>query len=87
MCIRDSPIIDAHHHFWDLSLNKNPWLNANKQIPFRYGDYASICKNFLISDYKETSKNHNIVKTVHMETEWDQNDPVGETKWLHKLFD
>ena len=22
-----------------------------------------------------------------METEWDQNDPVGETKWLHKLFD
>ena len=85
--MKDLPIIDAHHHFWDLSLNKNPWLNSKKQIPFRYGNYASICKNFLISDYKEISKNHNIVKTVHMETEWDQNDPVGETKWLHKLFD
>jgi len=85
--MNDLPIIDAHHHFWDLSLNKNPWLNSKKQIPFRYGNYASICKNFLISDYKKISKNHNIVKTVHMETEWDQNDPVGETKWLHKLFD
>ena len=81
------PIIDAHHHFWDLSLKKNPWLDANNQIPFRYGDYSSICKNFLISDYKEVSKKHNIVKTVHMETEWDASDPVGETKWLQQLFD
>lgn len=81
------PIIDSHHHFWDLTLNKNPWLNPDKQIPFRYGDYSSICKNFLISDYKKISKNHNVVKTIHMETEWDPTDPVGETKWLHKLYE
>ncbi len=85
--MKDIPIIDAHHHFWDLSLKKNPWLNPNKQIPFRYGNYKSICKNFLLSDYLEVSKNHNIVKTIHMETEWDPNDPVGETKWLHKLYE
>ena len=81
------PIIDAHHHFWDLSLNKNPWLNPSNQIPFRYGNYESICKDFLIEDYKRVSKKHNVVKTVHMETEWDPKDPVGETKWLQKLFD
>ena len=81
------PIIDAHHHFWNLSLNKNPWLNPSNQIPFRYGNYESICKNFLIEDYKRVSKNHNVVKTVHMETEWDPQDPIGETKWLQKLFD
>ena len=81
------PIIDAHHHFWNLSLNKNPWLNPSNQIPFRYGNYESICKNFLIEDYKRVSKKHNVVKTVHMETEWDPQDPVGETKWLQKLFD
>ena len=22
-----------------------------------------------------------------METEWDPTDPVGETKWLHKLYE
>ena len=81
------PIIDAHHHFWDLSLNKNPWLNPGNQIPFRYGNYESICKDFLVEDYKRVSKKHNVVKTVHMETEWDPQDPVGETKWLQKLFD
>ena len=85
--MKDIPIIDAHHHFWDLGLNKNPWLNSDKQIPFRYGDYKSICKNFLTTDYFEVSKNHNIVKTIHMETEWDPNDPIGETEWLHKLFE
>ena len=58
--MNDIPIVDAHHHFWDLSLKKNPWLDPNNQIPFRYGDYGSICKNFLISDYKEVSKKHNI---------------------------
>ena len=50
---KNLPIIDAHHHFWDLSLNKNPWLDPNNQIPFRYGNYKSICKNFLIEDYKK----------------------------------
>ena len=85
--MKDIPIIDAHHHFWDLSLKKNPWLNSDKQIPFRYGNYKSICKNFLTTDYFEVSKNHNIVKTIHMETEWDPNDPIGETEWLHKLFE
>ena len=85
--MQDIPIIDAHHHFWDLSLKKNSWLNPNKQIPFRYGDYKSICKNFLLSDYFEVSKNHNIVKTIHMETEWDPKDPIGETEWLQKLYE
>ena len=84
---KNLPIIDAHHHFWDLSLKKNPWLDKNNQIPFRYGDYSSICKNFLLSDYKKVSKNHNIVKTIHMESEWDPTDPVGETIWLQKLYD
>ena len=84
---KNLPIIDAHHHFWDLSLNKNPWLDPNNQIPFRYGNYKSICKNFLIEDYKRVSKRHNIVKTIHMETEWDPRDPIGETKWLQELFD
>ena len=81
------PIIDAHHHFWDLSLNKNPWLNPGNQIPFRYGNYESICKDFFFLYYKRVSKKHNVVKTVHMETEWDPQDPIGETKWLQKLFD
>ena len=81
------PIIDAHHHFWDLSMAKHPWLCFKPPIKFRYGDYSKICKNFLVEDYAYVSKNQNVVKTVHMEAEWVMSNPVEETIWLHKIFD
>ena len=81
------PIIDAHHHFWDLSMMKHPWLCEKPLIRFRYGNYSKICKNFLVEDYKYVSKNQNVVKTVHMEAEWVKSNPVQETIWLHKVFD
>lgn len=83
----DLPIIDAHHHFWDLKLNKHPWLCGPERIPFRYGDYSPICRSYLVDDYLLDSTGHNVVKTVHMEAEWDSIDPVGETRWLHDLHD
>lgn len=85
--MNDLPIIDAHHHFWDLGLNKHPWLCGQERIPFRYGDYSPICRNYLVEDYQRDCAGHNVVKTVHMEAEWASDDPVGETKWLHQLHD
>lgn len=81
------PIIDAHHHFWDLTLNKHPWLCGPERLAFRYGDYSSICKNFLVDEFKAATGNQNVVKTVHMEAEWETSDPVGETAWLHDLHE
>ena len=81
------PIIDSHHHFWDLSMMKHPWLYEKPLIKFRYGDYSKICSSFLVEDYKNVSKNQNIVKTVHVEAEWVKSSPVEETIWLHKVFD
>ena len=84
----DLPIIDAHHHFWDLGLGKHPWLDGRHIIDgFRYGDYASIRRNYLLEDYRRDAAGHNVVKTIHMETEWDPDDPVGETEWLQRYFD
>ena len=82
------PIIDAHHHFWDLSLNKHPWLIGKKQINnFRYGDYSAICKNYLLDNYKNDWNNHKIVKSVYVETEWDPSDPIGESRWIQNYYD
>lgn len=83
----DIPIIDAHHHFWDLSLGKHPWLCRGDRVPFRYGDYSNICRDFLVDDFKRATQNQNVVKSVHMEAEWDPSDPVGETRWIHDLDD
>ena len=81
----DLPIVDAHQHFWDLRGNHHPWLAAGPMIPFRYGDYGALRRTYLPQDYRADAKALQIVKTVHVEAEWDNADPVGETRWLAAL--
>jgi len=82
----DFPIIDPHHHFWDLTRNYHPWLHDEPMIPFRYGDYSPLrARNFLPEDYRRVSTGHHVVATVTVEGEWDPRDPVGETRWISEL--
>lgn len=79
------PIIDAHHHLWDLSHGQYPWLQ-NETIPtFRYGDYSTICRDYLPADFRRDNSRQNVVASVHMEAEWSTDNPVAETEWLHRI--
>ena len=78
-------IVDAHHHFWDPTINYHPWLCDDPMIPFRYGDYSAIRKQFMPEDYFRAAEGHRVVKTVTMEGEWDPNDPVGESLWMQSV--
>ncbi len=80
-----TPIVDAHQHFWDLSRNSYPWLCDPEPIPFRYGDYSALRRNYLPPDYRRDTACCRIVATVHMEAEWDRADPVAETRWLEAV--
>jgi predicted TIM-barrel fold metal-dependent hydrolase len=82
---RDLPIIDAHQHFWDLSANYLPWLCDQPPIPFRYGDYSAIRRDYLPDDYRRDTQAFNLAGSVFIETEWDRRDPVGETRWVAAL--
>lgn len=79
------PIIDAHHHFWDLERNYLPWLRDEPPIPFRYGDYSALKRNYMPPDYRRDAGNMTLAGSVFVETEWDRNDSVGETRWVHEL--
>ena len=79
------PIIDAHHHYWDPRDGNHPWLAGGEPIPFRYGDYSSICRPFLPDDYDAAAEGLNIIATVTMEGEWNEADPVGESHWMSGL--
>jgi predicted TIM-barrel fold metal-dependent hydrolase len=81
------PIIDAHQHFWDLAANYLPWLRDEPQIPFRYGDYSALKRDYLPEDYRRNLAGIALEGTVFVETEWDRRDPVGETRWVHRLAD
>jgi predicted TIM-barrel fold metal-dependent hydrolase len=82
----DLPIVDAHQHFWDLQRNYLPWLCDEEPIPFRYGDYGALRRDYLPPDYLRDAAGHNVVRTVYVETEWDPGDFVGETRWLQEII-
>jgi predicted TIM-barrel fold metal-dependent hydrolase len=81
----DLPIIDAHQHFWDLSLRKHPWLRDEPPPPFRYGDTRPLRRDYLPADYRADARDHRVVGTVYVETEWDPADPIAETRWVEEL--
>jgi predicted TIM-barrel fold metal-dependent hydrolase len=79
------PVVDAHQHFWDPTLNYYPWLNDEPPIPFRYGDYRAIRRRYLPPDYLADAAPFRVEKTVYVETEWDPRDPVGEMRYVERM--
>ena len=78
-------IIDAHHHFWDLSQNYHPWLCDAEPIPFRYGNYQALRRNFLQADYLQIAHRYEVQGSVYVETEWDPQDTEGEMRYVQSL--
>ncbi len=78
-------IVDAHHHFWDLGRRDHPWLTDEPGKDFFLGDYSALKRNYLPDDYRQDSRDFNIVATVHVEAEVDRSRQVAETAWLHQL--
>jgi predicted TIM-barrel fold metal-dependent hydrolase len=81
------PVIDPHHHLWDLGRNRYPWLQASPLAPCLEGDILPIARDYLLEDYRGDIHNQNVIKSVHVECGWDPSDPVGETEWLQRLAD
>ncbi len=80
------PFIDAHHHLWDLENNPYPWLTEG--IDHFVGDYSIFRRTYLISHLHEDASGLPLVKSVHVQAEWDHDsDPVGETAWLQSVAD
>jgi predicted TIM-barrel fold metal-dependent hydrolase len=81
----DGPLLDAHHHFWDLSMERHPWLAPANRRDRGIGDVALLHRNYLPEDLKADAARQHLVGSVHVEAGWDPADPVGETRWLDRL--
>lgn len=71
------PIVDAHHHFWDLTLGRHPWLRGQSD--------PALARNCLPADYLRDAAGYDIVGSIHVEANWDPADPLGEVAWLDGL--
>ena len=81
----EGPIIDAHHHLWDLRLGKHPWLAPAAGERGGLGDLELLKRNYLPQDYRRDAARQNVVASVHVEAGWTSDDSVGETRWLETL--
>lgn len=80
------PIIDPHHHLWDLSIGRHLWLRPSGGEVQALGDLEPIRRDYLVDDYRRDAANQPVVATVHIEALWDRShDPVEETRWLDSL--
>jgi len=86
--MKNIPIVDAHHHLWDLNNEhtKYSWLMVKEGEAF-FGDYGAIRKSYLLEDYIKDTQNQNVIKSVHVQAEHDDDKPVNETAWLQSLAD
>lgn len=80
------PIVDAHHHLWDLSRFPYRWL-APEAPPRRFGDHSAIKRDYLADDYRADFDGLNLVGSVHVQANCGAEDPVAETAWLQGLAD
>ena len=80
----DLPIVDAHHHLWDLDGPiRYPWLDPAAHS--RFGDHSRFCRSFLPPEFRRATALHNVVATVHVEAECDRAYQVAETEWLTRM--
>ena len=78
---RSAPIVDAHHHLWDLAANRYPWLEGTMHDR-GWGDWSALRRNYLVADLLADAASQNLVKSVHVQANVDPSDPVAETAWL-----
>ncbi len=70
------PIVDPHHHLWDRTLDRHPWLR---------GQAGVLGRSCLPADYLAATAGRNVVGTVHVEAGWEPGDPLAEIAWLDQL--
>jgi predicted TIM-barrel fold metal-dependent hydrolase len=78
-------VADAHFHVWDPRTHYYPWLCDPQPIAFRYGDYSSLRKPYLVADYRADSAGWRVERGVYVEAEWDPQDPLGEMDFIAEV--
>ncbi len=79
-------IIDAHHHFWNVSSDKYTWL-ADQSLDLLWGKPIDLPRTYLPNDMRMDAGPFELSKSVHVQCFRDPADPVEESRWLQSLAD
>jgi predicted TIM-barrel fold metal-dependent hydrolase len=79
------PIVDAHHHLWDLTAGRYPSKQGEYDNSFFLGDYHKICRDYRPVEYAADLAGFRIVGTVHIQAGRALDEQVAETVWLEQM--
>ena len=77
-----TPMIDAHHHLWDLNAVSYPWLEA-KGVERFFGDPTPIQRDYLIEEFRDEAKAMGVTGSVHIQV--GAADGMAEARWVDDL--
>lgn len=83
------PMVDTHQHLWDLARYRYDWLmgDGRADVTAFLGDYAEIRVDYGIEELVADYASADIVKSVHVQADISELDPVVETAWLQSIAD
>lgn len=77
-------IIDSHHHLWDCQAHHYPHAAAPMHDR-GWGDWSPLRANYLVQNFLQDAaqlEREELVKSVHVQANFDPRRPVGESAWL-----
>lgn len=77
-------IVDSHHHLWDVRAHHYPLL-AGPAHDRGWGDWSPLRASYLVTDFLHDARHQELVKSVHVQANFDPRDPAGETAWLEQV--
>jgi predicted TIM-barrel fold metal-dependent hydrolase len=82
----DFPVVDAHHHLWDLQACHYPWLMARGVRRF-FGDPTPIQKDYLVADLLHDAAAVPLTASVHVQVGVADGEELRESRWLQQVAD
>jgi predicted TIM-barrel fold metal-dependent hydrolase len=79
------PIVDAHHHLWDLGAGRYPSKQDQYDENFFLGDYRKICRDYMPTDYVDDLAGFHVIGSVHIQAGRATDEQVAETAWLETM--
>jgi predicted TIM-barrel fold metal-dependent hydrolase len=76
------PVIDAHHHFWELK-RSYPWLEGPPNPERFTGDDSAIRVDYLPDDLRRDFAGIDLIGSVHIDA--GAGDPGVEADWLQQV--
>ncbi|HEY4370518.1 MAG TPA: amidohydrolase family protein [Burkholderiales bacterium] len=80
----NDPIIDSHHHIWELK--RVPWLQGPIQ-PRIFGEYAALRRDYPGSEFRRDLESRGVTESVYIQINVAPGDEVAETAWVQESAD